>query len=108
QRALKGLKHKQVAKTVWQSHGATTFTVYLVSQRHHRPAFLPRKRSSGQFSPPLALKKPLVFDSFRLEAQDLSLTRKRSLSPEQLNELPQAATEWRTEKAEEGISPRRA
>jgi hypothetical protein len=24
QRALKGLNHKQVVKTVWQSHGATT------------------------------------------------------------------------------------
>jgi len=29
QRALKGLKQKQLVKTVWQSHGATTFTMYL-------------------------------------------------------------------------------
>src|SRR4029453_13163838 len=58
QRALKGLKHKQLLKTVWQSHGATTFTVYLVSQLRHRPAFLPRKRSSGQLFPSLAMTKP--------------------------------------------------
>ena len=32
--------NKQLVKTVWQSHGATTFTVLLVSQLGRRPAFL--------------------------------------------------------------------
>src|SRR3954454_10168577 len=61
QRALKGLKHEQLVKAVWQSHGATTFTAHLVAQLHHRPAFLPRKRSSEERPPtPLALAKPPV------------------------------------------------
>ena len=100
QRALKGLKHKQLAKTVWQSHGATTFTVHLVSQLRHRPAFLPRKRSSGELSPPLAMTKPPVFDAFGPEDRDLFLTCKRSLSPEHLNALTEEAVEWLAEKAD--------
>jgi len=101
QRALKGLKRKQLVKTVWQSHGATTFTVHLVSQLRHRPAFLPRKRSSGQLSsPPLAMMKPPVFDAFSPEDRELFLTCKRGLSPEHLNELTEEAVEWLAEKAD--------
>jgi hypothetical protein len=100
QRALKGLKHKQLVKTVWQSHGATTFTVYLVSQLRHRPAFLPRKRSSGQLFPSLAMTKPPVFDAFSSEDRELFLTCKRGLSPEHLNELTEEAVEWLAEKAD--------
>src|SRR5215213_149465 len=43
QRALKGLKQKQVVKTVWQSHGATTFTVRLPWELTRKPSFLPRQ-----------------------------------------------------------------
>ena len=100
QRALKGLKQKQLVKTVWQSHGATTFTVYLVSQLRHRPAFLPRKRSSGTLSSaPFAPMQPPVYDAFSSEDRELFLTCKRSLSPEHLNELTEEAVEWLTEKA---------
>jgi hypothetical protein len=100
QRALKGLKHKQLVKTVWQSHGATTFTVYLVSQLRHRPAFLPRLRAAEKHSPPpFALTKPPVFDAFAREDRELFLTCKRSLSPEHLNDLTEEAVDWLTEKA---------
>jgi hypothetical protein len=44
QRAMKGLKQKQVVKTVWQSHGATTFTVRLPWELARKPAFLPRQQ----------------------------------------------------------------
>src|SRR5207245_7292451 len=71
QRALKGLKHKQLVKTVWQSHGATTFTVHLVSQLRHRPTFLPRKRAYDGPSPtPFAMTKPPVFDPFSHEDRE--------------------------------------
>ena len=100
QRALKRLKHKQLVKTVWQSHEATTFTVQLVFQLRHRPAFLPRQRSPGQLSPPLAMTKPPVFDAFSPEDRELFLTCKRSLSPEHLNALTEEAVEWLTEKAD--------
>ena len=43
QRAFKGLKQKQVVKTVWQSHGATTFTMRLPWELARKPAFLPRQ-----------------------------------------------------------------
>jgi hypothetical protein len=51
QRALKGLKHKQVVKTVWQSHGATTFTVWLPWELARKPSFLPRPSRLGAPSP---------------------------------------------------------
>jgi hypothetical protein len=51
QRALKGLKQKQVVKTVWQSHGATTFTVRLPWELTRKPTFLPAKHGSDP--PPL-------------------------------------------------------
>jgi len=101
QRALKGLKHKQLVKTVWQSHGATTFTVLLVSQLRHRPAFLPRQRAYDGRSPtPFTITKPPVFDAFSREDRELFLTCKRSLSPEHLNDLTEEAVEWFAEKAD--------
>src|SRR5262245_29389237 len=51
QRALKGLRQKQLVKTVWQSHGTTTFHVQLLSTLSHRPAFLPRRRRGPTPSP---------------------------------------------------------
>jgi len=53
QRALKGLRQKKLVKTVWQSHGTTTFHVQLLSTFPHRPAFLPRQRRGAAPSPPL-------------------------------------------------------
>src|SRR5215470_20444380 len=41
QRALKRLRQKRLVQTVWQSHGATTFHVQLLSTLPQRPAFLP-------------------------------------------------------------------
>ena len=75
-------------------------TNHLVSQLRHRPAFLRRKRPSGQLSPPLALTKLPVFDAFSPEDRDLFLPFKRGLSPEHLNELTEEAVEWLTAKAD--------
>jgi hypothetical protein len=100
QRALPGRKHKPLLKTVWQSPGATTFTASVVSQLRHRPACLPRKRLSGELSPPpSAMTKPPVFDAFRPADRALLLTCKRGLSPEQVNELTEAAVDWLAEQA---------
>ena len=100
QRALKGLKHKQLVKTVWQSHGATTFTVHLLSQLRHRPAFLSRTHSyKGRSPTPFAMTKLPVFDAFSPEDRELFLTCKRSLSPEHVNALTEEAVAWLTEQA---------
>ena len=42
-RAVKGLRTKQLLKTVWESKSGTTFVVQLLSTLPHRPAFLPRQ-----------------------------------------------------------------
>jgi hypothetical protein len=98
QRALKGLRHKKLVKTVWQSHGATTFQVQLLSTLPHRPAFLPRRRRGEVPSPPLShATRPPVYDAFSPEDRDLFLACKRSLSPVRLNELTDQAVEWLTE-----------
>src|SRR5262245_2506920 len=75
QRALKGLRQKQLVKTVWQSHGATTFHLHLLSTLSHRPAFLPRQRQRGV--PSAAHLRPLpppVYDAFSPEDRDLFLS----------------------------------
>jgi len=100
QRALKGLRQKQLVKTVWQSHGATTFHLHLLSTLSHRPAFLPRQRQRGV--PSAAHLRPLpppVYDAFSPEDRDLFLSCKRSVSPQRLNELTDLAVEWLTERA---------
>jgi len=100
QRALKGLRQKQLVKTVWQSHGTTTFHVQLLSTLTHRPAFLPRQRRGAAPSPPLShTMRPPVYDAFSPEDRDLFLACKRSLSPGHLNELTEQAVEWLTERA---------
>src|SRR5712692_1330080 len=43
-RAVKGLRTKQLLKTVWESKSGTTFVVQLLSTLSHRPSFLPRRR----------------------------------------------------------------
>jgi hypothetical protein len=100
QRALTGLRQKRLVKTVWQSHGATTFHVQLLSTLLHRPAFLPRRRRGAAPSPsPSRTTCPPVYDAFSPEDRDLFLACKRGLSPARLNELTDQAVEWLTEQA---------
>jgi hypothetical protein len=100
QRALKGLKHKQVVKTVWQSHGATTFTVRLPWELPRKPVFLPRQSRMLAPSPArFALTTPPVYDAFTPEDRELFLTCKRSLNPERLNTFTEEAVEWLSEQA---------
>jgi hypothetical protein len=100
QRALKGLKQKQLVKTLWQSHGATTFTVRLPWELARKPSFLPRQQRALPPSPsPFVLTTPPVYDGFTPEDRELFLTCKRSLSPERLNTLTEDAVEWLSEQA---------
>lgn len=95
QRALKGLKQKQVVKTVWQSHGATTFTVRLPWELARKPAFLPRQERMFTPSPTsFALATPPVYDAFAPADRELFLTCKRSLNPDRLNAFTEEAVEW--------------
>jgi hypothetical protein len=98
QRALKGLKQKQLVKTVWQSHGSTTFTINLVAEMARRPAFLPRRRAANDASHPFAMTRPPVYDAFAPEDRELFLTCKRSLNPQLLNDLTEEAVEWLSER----------
>ena len=94
-RALKGLKHKQVVKTVWQRHGATTVTVRLPWELARTPAFLLRHSVRVARSPSrLALTTPPVYDTFTPEERELFVTCTRSLSPDRLNTLIEEAVEW--------------
>ena len=100
QRALTGLKHKQVVKTVWQSHGATTFTVRLPWELTRKPSFLPHPSRLLAPSPSrLALATPPVYDAFTPDDRALFVTCKRSLSPDRLNTLTEDAVEWLSEQA---------
>ena len=100
QRALKGLKQKHLVKTLWQSHGATTFTVNLAWELARKPTFLPRKNSlAGPFPGAFAQSRPAVYDAFSPEDRDLFLACKRSLSPKHLNALTEEAVEWLSERA---------
>lgn len=100
QRALKSLKQKQVVKTVWQSHGATTFTVRLPWELARKPTFLSHHSRLVALSPSRsALATPPVYDAFTTEDRELFLTCKRSLSPERLNALTEEAVEWLSERA---------
>jgi len=97
-RAVKGLRTKQLIKTVWESKSGTTFVIQLLSTLPHRPAFLPRRRRN----PPLSLQRlarPPVYDAFSLEDRALFLDCKQRLGPARLQELTEAAVEWLTERA---------
>jgi hypothetical protein len=97
-RAVKGLRTKQLIKTVWESKSGTTFVVQLLSTLPHRPSFLPRRRRN----PPLSLQRlarPPVYDAFSLEDRALFLDCKQRLGPARLQELTEAAVEWLTERA---------
>ncbi|MEW6301207.1 MAG: helix-turn-helix domain-containing protein [Thermodesulfobacteriota bacterium] len=96
QRALRGLRTKQLVKTVWQSHGATTFHVHLLSTLPRRPAFLRRSTTAPRLP---ALHRLPVWERFAAEDRELFLACKRALSPQRLNELTEQAVEWLTDQA---------
>lgn len=101
QRALKGLRQKKLVSTVWHSHGATTFTVRLLSQLSQRPAFLPR-RKRGEFPSSLQTRplRPPVYDAFSPEDRALFIDCKQCLGPARLNDVTEVAVEWLTARCE--------
>ena len=106
QRALRSLKQKQLVKTLWQSHGATTFTVNVTFPAASSDNSFPSGESMPSPSP-LSSRRvtPPVYDAFSDEDRELFLTGKRSLSPIRLNQLTEAAVEWLTERS--GGNPNR-
>jgi len=99
QRALKGVRQKRLVSTVWQSHGATTFTIRLVSELPQQSAFLPRHRHGSRPLLSTPTMRPPVYDAFTSEDRDLFLACKRGMSPQRLNELAEEAVDWLTEQA---------
>lgn len=97
QRALRGLRAKKLIKTVWQSHGASTFHVQLLSTLANRPAFLPRKGQETKVRT-VSVRTPPLHAAFTSEDRDLFLACKRSLSPQTLNRITEQAVEWLTER----------
>ena len=96
-RAVKGLRTKQLLKTVWESKTGTTFVVQLLSILSHRPNFLPRQRRGD--SPPLQRpSRPPIYDAFSPEDRALFIDCKQRLGPKRLNELTEAAVEWLSER----------
>jgi hypothetical protein len=96
-RAVKGLRAKQLIKTVWESKSGTTFVVELVLTLTRRPAFLPRR--GRDVSPALRPARPPIYDAFSPEDRALFVTCKQHLSPGRLHELTEQALEWLTEQA---------
>lgn len=95
-RAVKGLRAKQMIKTVWESKRGTTFVVELMSSLDRRPGWLPRRRESVRALRPA---RPPIYDSFSQEDRALFLTCKQHLSPVRLQELTEQAVEWLTERS---------
>lgn len=96
QRALRGLRTKKLIQTVWQSHGASTFHVNLLSTLPRRPVFFPQKTKKQRQSyaaPP----HPPIYLSFSDEDRHLFLSCKRALSPQRLNMITEQAVEQLTE-----------
>jgi hypothetical protein len=95
-RAVKGLRTKQLLKTVWESKSGTTFVVQLLSTLPHRPSFLPRR---GRDSSPTLQRssRPPIYDAFTAEDRALFIDCKQRLGPGRLNDLTEASVEWLTE-----------
>jgi hypothetical protein len=93
---VKGLRAKQLIKTVWESKSGTTFVVELVSTWTRRPGWLPRRRENSSALRPT---RPPIYDAFSPEDRALFLTCKQHLSPGRLHELTEQAVEWLTERA---------
>jgi hypothetical protein len=97
-RAIKGLRTKQLLKTVWESKSGTTFVVQLLSTLPQRPGFLPRRRRDA--SPSLIQpSRPPIYDAFSPEDRALFVDCKQRLGPIRMNELTETAVEWLTERA---------
>ena len=98
-RAVKGLRTKQLLKTVWESKSGMTFVVQLLSTLPQRPAFLPRR---GRDSSPALQRpsRPPIYDAFTPEDRALFIDCKQRLGPKRLNELTEAAVEWLSELCE--------
>ncbi|MGE0683995.1 MAG: hypothetical protein AB7P69_24205 [Candidatus Binatia bacterium] len=96
-RAVKGLRAKQLIKTVWDSKTGTTFVVQLLSTLPHRPSFLPRR---GQVASPslLPLSRPPIYDAFSPDDRALFISCKQHLGPARLNELTEQAVGWLMER----------
>ena len=78
QRALRGLRAKQLVTTGWQSHGATTFEVQLLSTLPQRPAFLPRRPRPARNASARPLSRPRDWVGWTNEPQtDRELERLR-------------------------------
>jgi hypothetical protein len=95
-RAVKGLRAKQLIKTVWESKQGTTFVVDTASKWVRQPAVLSGRR---RVTPALRAGRPPVYDAFGPEDRALFLTCKQHLSPGRLHELTEQAVEWLTERA---------
>jgi hypothetical protein len=95
-RAVKGLRTKQLLKTVWESKSGTTFVVQLLSTLPRRPSFLPRRGRSTSL-PPQGPSRPPIYDSFTAEDRALFIACKQRLGPTRLNELTERAVEWLTQ-----------
>ena len=95
-RAVKGLRTKQLLKTVWESKNGTTFIVQLLSTLPQRSGFLPRR---GRGSAPTLQRpsRPPLYDAFTPEDRALFIDCKQRLGPARLNELTEAAVEWLSE-----------
>lgn len=94
-RAVKGLRAKQLLKTVWETKSGTTFVVQLLSTVPQRPSFLPRRRRSASPPPP---SRPPLYDAFSPEDRALFIDCKQRLGPVRLNALTEQAVEWLTER----------
>jgi hypothetical protein len=96
QRALRGLRAKKLIQTVWQSHGASTFHVHLLSTLPRRPAFFP-KQTKATKQAVIQIPHPPICMSFSDEDRDLFISCKRALSPQRLNAITEQAVEHLTE-----------
>jgi hypothetical protein len=97
-RAVKGLRTKQLLKTVWESKSGPTFVVQLLSTLPHRSGFLPRRRCGS--SPTLQRpSRPPIYDAFTPDDRASFIDCKQRLGPVRVSELTETAMEWLTERA---------
>ena len=97
-RAVKGLRTKQLLKTVWESISGPTFVVQLLSTLPHPSGFLPRRRCGS--SPTLQRRsRPPISDAFTPDDRASFIDYKQPLGLVRVYELTETAMEWLTERA---------